>query len=175
MSDTALQVTTPTVTPTLLAGSIRRTVLDWRDHWLAETELTLNREVQALFVDLEDLFARSSLSEVIMGIGETSRKRIDEALKLWVGEVQERLLDRAHAELRFSLRSEHLSQEALASLMQNRLVLTETPLLEKLRKASETKDWARIRELVVGPKSDSILLEITASIRGLAASVMKRL
>lgn len=175
MSDTALQVTTPTDTPILLAGSVRRTVLDWRDHWLAETELALSRDVQGLLVDLENLFAQSPISEVIMGIGEKSRKRIDQALLLWMDEVQERLLDRALAELRFSLRSEHLPQADLANLMQNRLVLSDTLLLEKLRKAAGAKDWQRIRELVVGSKPDSILLEITASLRGFATNVLKRL
>ena len=88
----AAELTTPAVTPAILAGSVRRTVLDWRDHWLTETELALNSEVHILLADLQNLFAKTSYSEAIMGIGNESRKRIDQALTLWMGEVQERLL-----------------------------------------------------------------------------------
>jgi len=174
VSEAPTQVITPMVPSVSLAGSIRRTVLDWRDYWLVETELTLNRDAKLLIADLESVFATRPFAEVIMRMGEQSRARIDQTLRLWMGELQERLIDRAQAELRFSLRSEHFSQQDLESLLSNPLVLNETPLMEMIRKASEANDPVRIKELVTSVKSDSIFLEISTYFRGLTANVLMR-
>lgn len=55
MSDTDVDVAQPELGPVPLAGSIRRTVLDWRDCWLVEAEILLHHEVHALLGDMQNV------------------------------------------------------------------------------------------------------------------------
>ncbi|MWP36108.1 hypothetical protein GQY15_00650 [Rhodobacter sphaeroides] len=174
MDDTAVEMAQPEPGLVPVPGSIRRTVLDWRDCWLSEAELMLHQEAHALIVDLEDVvFKKVKLPESLLGIRETTRNLIEQTLALWINEVQERLVDRAHAELRFALRNERLPEVAIADLAANRLVLSATPVLDQLKAAAEARNLSDLRNLVVRP-SGSILSTVQAHVRALADDVVKR-
>ena len=110
--DHILQSTEP-----LQANDLRRSVLDWRDHWIAELELQLVRDTRSLISDLH--FQRSKVPAharvpVVKDILskealETLTHNISTVVELWIKELDRRLPAAAKRELILLLRSHNIS------------------------------------------------------------------
>lgn len=101
----------------LQANGLRRSVLDWRDHWITELEIQLVRDCRSLIADLHFQHSKvPALAKVrpfkhILGNEalDALKDKITNVVDLWLEELDRRLPAAAKRELILLLRSQNIS------------------------------------------------------------------
>ena len=178
MSDTLLNEILARLT-LLQASSLRRTVLDWRDHWLTETEYLLTREARSLAVDLEAIHNDWSYFDMELTAPwqkGPDKNRIEDLFNIWAEELEAKLLV-AKSELRFALRDEKVPEldVVIGELTNGRLSLQSIPATETLRLGVCESDWKQSLEKIIIENDDSFLEEIRRQVRKIADNLLQGL
>lgn len=155
-----------TTLPPIAHATARRTLLDWRDHWLAEIELALMRVEAQLIADADHIADQRSAIER-MSLSDQYLFRTREAFATTLAEIQQTLVDFALSDLRHALRAERVAKLAplVESLTERRLDLQKTDILERLMAAAPMPTTRRnqtIRGIMSGGDDASVLSRISA-------------
>lgn len=157
--------------PALLG--LRRALLDWRDYWIEETHVALDREAKALWVDLDDIDA--ALSPLDRLFHNNSVELCERRLTRWIETTQGRLPDAALADLAALIRQS--SPEARADrgdMSDRRLALDTLPAVARLRGAAKASG-AKRRAIVTGAltgEGDTLAAGIEDWLRRTAAAAL---
>ena len=175
MHDASLKEFFENLTP-VQASSLRRTVLDWRDHWLAESEIQLTRDARSLAVDLEAIHGNRSYYDWVAGPSRRTKRKIEGLIDIWKSELDGRLLEVAKTELRFAFRNEQGSDlnMAIGNLVNGRLSMktilaTDNDIHPEIIKS----DWVRYLNERILENSNSFLEVIRLHIRQIATEILR--
>lgn len=116
MTDAPLNQILQSIEP-LQANGLRRSVLDWRDHWITELEIQLVRDSRSLIADLRFQHSKVPAHAKIPPFKQLMYKEALDALKeivtnvvdLWLKELDRRLPAAAKRELILLMRSHNIS------------------------------------------------------------------
>lgn len=168
-------MTHETVTEALPPIGLGRALLDWRDYWIEETHVALDREAKALWVDLSDIDA--ALSPLDRLFRNNSVELCGRHLTRWIDTLQTRLPDAALGDL--AALTAQASPEARAradrgDMSERRLALETLPAVARLRGAARASG-ANQRAIVTGAltgEGDTLAAGVEDWLRRTAASLL---